>query len=260
MSESYWRRPRLGEAILEALGATGQNAPAPSIDDLARFDHFHGGGIAATRRLARAADPAPGSRVLDIGGGLGGPARLLAVEHGCDVTVLDLTEDYVRAGQMLTALLHLEDRVRLRQGDALDLPFPDDTFDLVWTQNSGMNIADKERLYRGIRRVLRPGGRLATQEPVAGPVQPPHFPLMWARDAAGSFLLTAGALRALIQASGFSERVWEEVTSPPPQTAAVEPNIQTLAMGDRLPAIQASNTRNWAERRLASITGVFTRE
>ena len=259
MSESYWRRPGLGDAILEALRATGTNAQAPTLDDLARFDHFHGGGIAATRRLARAADPAPGSRVLDIGGGLGGPARLLAVEHGCDVTVLDLTEDYVRAGEALTALLHLEDRVRLRQGDALDLPFPDGSFDLVWTQNSGMNIADKPRLYRGIQRVLRPGGRLATQEPVAGPVQPPHFPLMWARDGSGSFLLTAGGLRSLIQASGFTERVWEEVTSPPPQTAAAEPNIQTLVMGDRLPAIQASSTRNWEERRLGTVLGVFAR-
>jgi SAM-dependent methyltransferase len=200
--------------------------------------------------------------VLDVGGGFGGPARWLAAHHGCHVTVLDVTRDYLRAGERLTALVGLEGQVRFRHGDALDVPFPDGSYDVVWTQNSGMNIADKPRLYGEIRRVLRPGGRLATQEPVAGPVRPPHGPLMWASDLTTSFLLTADALRALVRAGGFVERAWEETTVQPPtssSTAAGGVTIQQIVMGDRLPAIQAATARNWTERRLASIQALFER-
>ena len=87
--------------------------------------------------------------MLDVGGGLGGPARTLAARYGCRVTVLDLTESYVRAGEVLTERLRLSDRVAHRVGNALELPFPAGAFDMVWTQNSGMNIPDKERLYAG---------------------------------------------------------------------------------------------------------------
>src|SRR2546426_94305 len=124
----------------------------------------------------------PGMRVLDVGGGLGGPARTLAATCGAHVTVLDVTESFIFTGAALTARLGLADRVEHRVGDALALDVPAASFDFVWTQNSGMNIADKERLYRGFARALRPGGGLATQEPMAGPVQPRGFPGLWARD------------------------------------------------------------------------------
>ena len=107
--------------------------------------------------------------VLDVGGGLGGPARTLAVEFGCRVTVVDLAESYVEAGRMLTSLMGLDDRVTFHVGDALDLPFDDGAFDVVWTQNSGMNIADKERLYAGFRGCSGPAAGSSTQEPMAGP-------------------------------------------------------------------------------------------
>jgi ubiquinone/menaquinone biosynthesis C-methylase UbiE len=183
---------------LDTLAASGKHLDALTIDDLAPMDQFHGGGKEATVRLARLAGLTPEIRVLDVGGGLGGPARALAVEFGCHVTVVDLTESYVDAADELTTRLGLGDRVTHQVGDALDLPFDDGAFDVVWTQHSGMNIAAKERLYAGFHRVLRPGGLLALQEPMAGPVQPPIFPLMWARDAAASFLRTPQEMRAMI--------------------------------------------------------------
>ena len=161
MSASHWEREQLAESILAALAAAGKNLDALTIDDLAITDQFHGGGKPATVRLARLFGAAPGQRVLDVGGGLGGPARTLAVEFGCRVTVVDLTESFVRAARVLTARLGLDDRVSHHVGDALDLRFDDGAFDVVWTQNSGMNIADKARLYAGFHRVLRPGGLLA---------------------------------------------------------------------------------------------------
>src|SRR5438067_4019273 len=137
---NYWERVGLEQAILEALAKAGKNIDALTVEDLGPADHFHGGSKKATDRLARMAPLAPGSRVLDVGGGLGGPARLLAVEFGCDVTVLDVSDDYVQAGAFLTARLGLEGDVRFALGSALALPYPAAQFDVVWTQNSGMNI------------------------------------------------------------------------------------------------------------------------
>src|SRR5262249_36221148 len=103
----YWGREGLGEAILDALASDGKDVGALTVDDVAPPDHFHGGGKPATERLARLAAPPAETRVLDVGGGLGGPARMLAVKYGCRVTVFDLTESYVRAGSLLTSQLRL---------------------------------------------------------------------------------------------------------------------------------------------------------
>jgi ubiquinone/menaquinone biosynthesis C-methylase UbiE len=259
----YWGREQLAEAILAALTARGVSLDALTVDALAPVDQFHGGGKPVTDRLARLAGVRPGTRVLDVGGGFGGPARTLAVEFGCQVTGIDLTDSYVRAAKVLTARMGLDDRVTHQVGNALALPFPDGAFDLVWTQNSGMNIADKERLYAGFHRVLRPGGLLALQEPMAGPVQPVVYPVMWAADASTSFLRTPQAMRAVIEAAGFRARVWEDMTDEtagPSSGAAVPPHsIQRLVMGDAIDAIIAAGQRNRAEGHIVSIQAVFER-
>ena len=160
-ANDYWGRAGLDRAIVDALTAAGKDLSALTIDDLAPADQFHGGGKPATERLARLAGLRPGLRVLDVGGGLGGPARTLAAQFGCTVTLVDLTESYVSAGRALTALVDLEDQVTHRLGNALALPEDGSPYDVVWTQNSGMNIEDKARLYSGFSRMLRPGGILA---------------------------------------------------------------------------------------------------
>lgn len=259
----HWERHDLPEKILESLWATGKDLDTLTIDDLAASDQFHGGGKRTTVRLARLVAFSPGTRVLDVGGGMGGPARTLAVEFGCCVTTIDLTPSYVRAAGMLTAKLGLGDQVSHCLGDALALPFGDGTFDVVWTQNSGMNIADKERLYAGAHRVLRAGGCLAIQEPMAGPVQPVIFPVMWAREASTNFLRTPAEMRAVIEHVGFRARTWEDVTAEiaGPSTGADVPahSIQRLIMGDALDAIVAAGQRNRAEGRIVMIQAVFDR-
>jgi SAM-dependent methyltransferase len=261
--EAYWGREHLAEAILAALTARGLDLDALTVDLLAPVDQFHGGGKPVTERLARLAVAAPGTRVLDVGGGFGGPARTLAVQFGCRVTSLDLTESYVRAARTLTARLGLDDRVTHEVGNALALPFPDGSFDLVWTQNSGMNIADKERLYAGFHRVLRSGGRLALQEPMAGPIGPVVYPVMWARDASTSFLRPPAEMRGVIEGTGFRALAWDDVsmeTVGPSTGAAVPPHsIQRLVMGDAIDAIIEAGHRNREERRIVSIQAVFER-
>jgi SAM-dependent methyltransferase len=262
-TNAYWGREGLERTILDALAAAGKKTDVLTVDDLAPADHFHSGGKRATERLARLAQLRPGVRVLDVGGGLGGPARTLAAQFGCRVTVVDLTESYVRAGAALTARLGLDDRVTHCVGDALALDVGAEVFDVVWTQNSGMNIADKERLYAGIHRVLRRGGLLATQEPMAGPGGPIIYPVMWARDERASFLRPPAAMRALLEATGFRVRAWDDVTAEtagPVDPAAIPAYAAPrLIMGAGLDEIIRVGHRNRQEGRLLSIQAVLER-
>jgi MPBQ/MSBQ methyltransferase len=259
---AHWGRDGLGQRILDALAAAGMRLDALTLDDLAPVDQFHAGGKDATVRLARRAGLSPGTRVLDVGGGLGGPARTLAVEFGCSVTAVDLTASYVEAARMLTARLGLAGRVIHQLGNALDLDFDDGAFDCVWTQNSGMNIADKARLYAGFHRVLRRGRRLALQEPMAGPGGPTIFPVMWARDQTGSFLLAPAEMRAVIEAAGFRAEAWDDITldtTPTPLASVPAHSIQRLVMGDALAEIHAAQQRNREEGRVVTIQAVFVK-
>jgi SAM-dependent methyltransferase len=262
-TNAYWGRSDLERAIDAALVGAGKNLAALTIDDLAPVDHFHGGGKASTVRLARRAQLRPGMRVLDVGGGFGGPARTLAAEFGCSVVVVDLTESYVQTGERLTSRLGLADRVIHRLGDALALDMGPRPFDVVWTENSGMNIAAKEQLYAGFARLLPAGGLLVFQEPMAGPAQPPIFPQMWARDATTSFLRSPEEMRTLIEAAGFRARAWDDVTfeiAAPSSGAGVPAHsVARIVMGDAIDDIMRAARRNRDERRIVMIQAVFER-
>ena len=167
--ETHYTRQDLGGIILAALKRAGKDIDHLTPDDLAPVDEFHGGQRQATIRLADLLGFRGGERVLDIGSGIGGPSRFLASRYGCQVAGIDLTAEFCRVAEMLTRLTGLTDKVGYRQGNALDLPFEDMSFDVVWSQNASMNIADRDRLYSEMHRVLKPGGRLALQEVVGRP-------------------------------------------------------------------------------------------
>ena len=152
--ETHYGRSDLGEAILAALKAAGKDLDHLTPDDLAPIDEFHGGQRPATIRLAELVGFTGTERVLDVGSGLGGPSRYLAWHYGCRVSGVDLTAEFVRIAEMLTRLTRLTDKADFRHGNALELPFEDMSFDVVWSQNAAMNIADRDRLYREMRRVL----------------------------------------------------------------------------------------------------------
>jgi SAM-dependent methyltransferase len=269
---AQYGRSNLIESILEALRGIGRDPGNVTMEDLAPLDHFHGGGYPATLELARRANIQPDQRVLDVGGGLGGPARTLAAECGCAVTVVDLAEEFCRAGEALTEWTNLSHLVTFQQGDALALPFPDHSFDVVWAQNSFMNIADKEGLYTNVSRVLRAGGRLAFQDVMAGSLQPIHFPTHWADSPSISFLQTPAEARELLRRLGFGEVAWADTTA-----AALEAHRQRLATksapgaaAQTLPHLSfilrpreeaeyvaQTSARNLEEGRVAYIQGVF---
>ena len=194
------------------LREDGFDPARPTFEALAPYDHFHGRGLEATKEMANRLEVSGADHVLDVGSGIGGPARYVARRFGCRVSGIDLTAEFCEVARHLTSLLGLEERVTLRQGDALSMPFADATFDAAYSMNVSMNIADKCALYREIHRVLKPGARLVLSEVVQGPGGPPDYPTPWARTAASSFLATPAETRANLEVSGFDVESLRDTT------------------------------------------------
>lgn len=198
------------QAILEALEAMGKDIERLAPPDLAPVDEFHIRGREATVELASRAKLLPGSRVLDVGCGLGGSVRYLATEHNCRATGIDLTAEYIEIATALAGRVGLSDVVEFRQASALALPFDADSFDVVWTEHAQMNISDKAGFYGEIARVLKPGGRLIFHDIFAGDGGEPHYPVPWAEERTISFLEKPTSLRAILDKAGLKTLDWED--------------------------------------------------
>jgi ubiquinone/menaquinone biosynthesis C-methylase UbiE len=206
----YYAGPDIVDRLLHALGEAELDLDALDIDDLAGLDEFHALGRAATVALAYIADVHPEDRVLDIGAGLGGPARYLAARRCARVVALDATSRFCRAAELLTRGVGLADRVTVVCADALALPFEDASFDVAWSQAVSQNVPDKRRFIAEAARVIRPGGRVALFEVVAGPGGPLELPVPWADDEAQSWLVSAEELRELLEAASLEIITWNE--------------------------------------------------
>jgi SAM-dependent methyltransferase len=199
--------------IAEALERAGLGTGILDWTDVASLDQFHVRGLAASEELAEGLQAHPGTTVLDVGCGLGGPARFLAATYGCQVTGIDLSQPFIDAARLLSKRTGLAKRTYFQQADALDLPFFDATFDCAWTQHVAMNIADRSALYASIHRVLKPGGRLAIYDVTAGENGPLTFPVPWSRTPETSFLLTPREMRDALANAGFTEISWSDKTA-----------------------------------------------
>lgn len=210
---SHYGDATIGDRILAALQEEGLDIDNLTPEILAPIDQFHTRGIVATREHVALAAPNKDMHVLDIGCGIGGPARYLAATYGCRVTGVDLTEEFIAVAKMLTARCHLEQRVAFQQANGLDLPFADASFDMVWCQNVTMNIEDKPGFYREVARVLKPGGCFTSTEMAAGDAGPVHFPQPWARKPDISFLVPQEEMRTALEAAGFRVTEWRDTSA-----------------------------------------------
>jgi len=269
--DRHYGRGGLLDRLLAALREAGKDVERLTIDDLAPVDEFHSRRRAATVDLAQMLAPTAADRVIDIGSGLGGPARYLAATCGCSVSGVDLTAEFVAVATELTRRTGLAGQVDFRHGSALELPFPDTCFELAWTQNVAMNIADRARFYGEIRRVLKPGGRLALQDVVQGPGGTVHFPVPWADAPTLSFLRSADATRALLETAGFRVLRWDDntaaaiaETAAERARAAAQPSARPvlglhLVLGPSFAEKTRNGQRNLAEGRVQLINAVLAR-
>ena len=186
-----------------ALADDGVELDALTLEALAPYDQFHGRGLEATAELADTLDVSPDDLLLDVGSGLGGPARYMADRFGCRVVGADLTGELCDVAGRLTALTGLTGRVSNAHASALAMPFRDAVFDGAYSMNVTMNIADRAALYAEMGRLLRPGGWLVVSEIARGPNPGLAYPTPWARGESESFLLPPAETVGLLEAAGF---------------------------------------------------------
>jgi ubiquinone/menaquinone biosynthesis C-methylase UbiE len=250
------------DSIQDALTAMGKDMDRLIPSDLALVDAFHLRGRESTLELADRTGIQPGLSVLDVGCGLGGSVRYLASEHECNVTGIDLTEEYVNVATALSKLVGLENKAQFHHASALELPFEDEIFDLIWTEHVQMNIEDKRLFYGEIFRVLKPGGRLLFHDIFLGEGGEPHYPVPWASEPSFSFLWPLNKVRNTLEAIGFSIADWEDKTRPSEEflkkmkEAGPQPLGIHLLMGDTAPTKIQNVLRNLHENRICVIQAV----
>ena len=182
------------------------------------------------------------------------------------MTGVDLSPGFIDAATYLTARCGLSDRVTFQVGEALHLPFDDASFDAVFLQHVAMNIADRTALYREMRRILAPGGRLATYDLVLrdGDVV---YPAPWARDALASFLLTESETRTALEDAGYKAVLWRDDTEvvlewlKTVMVAQGQSGLNLgLVMGQDFPTMTGNLARNLRENRLGVLSAVLIRD
>jgi ubiquinone/menaquinone biosynthesis C-methylase UbiE len=245
---AHWARLSLTvDGALHALRSKGIAPEQATADDLHALDMLHMGGLATTDALAEMADLRPGQRVLDVGAGVGGPARRMARKYGGRVWGVELSETMYRNAVALTALVGLQDQVQFTQGSALALPFADGSFDVVVMQHVAMQIAEKDQLFGECARVLKPGGMLALHEIFSGEGGPPHFPLAWATDPAMSSLEPLNACTSRLAQLGLTSGSFVDQSEAGRQyhAASIQTRRQALAQqqGAEGLSVEATDTR-----------------
>ncbi len=200
---NHYTRGDLLSAIRAGVEKLGKTPETVTIEDLAPVDEFHIGGRMATRSFLDQIGIRPEDHVLDVGCGIGGASRFAARTYGCQVTGIDLTEEYVETGNTLCSWLGLENRVKLSQGNALAMNLPDATVDKAFMLHVGMNIPDKASLAMEVWRVLRPGGVFGIYDIMEVGGDQLKYPVPWATVAKASSLASTANYKHSLMAAGF---------------------------------------------------------
>jgi ubiquinone/menaquinone biosynthesis C-methylase UbiE len=256
----------LAALIRERLAAAGKDVGRLATADLAAIDEFHIRGRAATLELARRMEIGRDSHVLDLGSGLGGPARTLAETFGCRVTGIDLTRSFCEAATAMSEWVGLAGRVRFVHGDATRPPFEPASFDAAMTLHVAMNIAAKDELYAAARRSLKPGRIFAAYDVLQGEGGPVLFPVPWAREPSISHLATPAQMRALLAGAGFdiveeidsseASLAWFREKAAAMAGAAPPPLGFQLFLGEDYARMTRNQVQNLAEKRIRTVAYV----
>jgi ubiquinone/menaquinone biosynthesis C-methylase UbiE len=194
----------LVSAIRSGIESLGKTINSVTVDDLAPVDEFHIGGRQASEDFLSQLDLAPEKQVLDVGCGLGGPARFAASRYGCQVTGIDLTTEYIETAKVVCGWVGLDRRIFLHQGSALALPFADGIFDRAYMLHVGMNIDDKAKLCSEVSRVLRANSLFGIYDVMRVGDGELTYPVPWATVASSSAVAKPAEYRDALQDAGFT--------------------------------------------------------
>jgi SAM-dependent methyltransferase len=248
------------EAGLKALGVT----PPVPLEVLAMVDEFHVGGRAATVPFLDRLGLAPGMAVLDMGCGIGGPARFAAQNRGVHVTGIDLTAEFVGTARALSEMTGLSGQVELVQGSITDMPFAAGQFDAAWMIHVGMNIADKHAIATEAARVLKPGACFGIYDVMRAGAGEIAYPVPWAAAPGTSALATPAQYRAALVAAGFeivaetdrtgfAEAFFDRLAGAQSGADGPPPLGLHLAMGESTPVKIANMVANIRARYIAPV-------
>ena len=208
-----YTRENIYETIVKRLHEQGVEKNKITREHISSVDEFHIKGAEVSLEMAKEAELSKELKVLDVGCGIGGPARMIADVFGCSVTGVDLTNEFIRTASLLSQLVGLSGKTEFMTADATELPFEDNIFDVVWTQHAQMNIEEKEKLYSEIHRVLKREGRFIYYDIFSSENEDLKFPLPWADDSSISFLIELNDFGRLMKETGFKELLRKERTS-----------------------------------------------
>ena len=268
--EDYYTQGDIYERIISLLQRSGIDISNVTRKDIAGIDEFHIRGQAITRELAEAAELQQGMRVLDVGCGIGGPCRYLADEYGCMATGIDITASYIETAKKLSQLTGLQQGTQFVQGSATDLPFPSNSFDVVWTQHVQMNIAGKQLFYSEMTRVLATSGRLAYYDVFSTGSDPVYYPVPWAHNTSLSHLITTGELKKILSGLGlkqqsitdqtaksiaFYEKLFDRVRKEGPAALGTH-----LMMGETALEKLQNLLRNLSEKKIVVESGIWKKD
>jgi sarcosine/dimethylglycine N-methyltransferase len=208
----YERHPISSQIILAKLNASRGHLNDVAPEELFPHDQDHYGGLDANDALAQRAGIGKGTRVVDFCAGLGGPARYLAHRYGADVTGIELTPARVRGAEELTGLVGLQQNVRFIEGNVLQVPLSDASYDVVMSQEALLHVPDKRRTLLEAFRILTPQGCIAFTDWVAHrPLSDSDRKLMW-QGLAVADLYSLQTYADVIRSAGFTVCSIEDLT------------------------------------------------
>ncbi|MDH3987104.1 MAG: class I SAM-dependent methyltransferase [Gammaproteobacteria bacterium] len=268
---AHYTHGQLLERIVSGVEAIGKTPATVTVDELAPVDEFHIGGRQASEDFISQLELSADDHTLDVGCGIGGTSRFVASRFGCRVTGIDLTPEFVSAGQSLCDWVGLSGQVELHQGDATAMPFTDQSFDAAFMLHVGMNIANKAGLFAEVYRLIKPAGVFGVYDVMQTSDEPLSYPVPWSSVPGTSALATRQQYTEALELAGFdvlkirdrrefAAEFFAETRRRVEQAGGAPPLGVHIAMGESAPVKISNMVENIAAGRISPVEIIAVRK